>query len=198
MLENKKRLFIDFDGVIGNTAKRICDLYNYDFIYSSYPKANWEDIKTWNFDECTGMTKELMEVYFNSPRFFERLEFMPFAKPVIAMMKNCYDIVIVSKGSPANLTSKREWVRDNIGAKFIGIGEGMSKSKVDMAGGIFVDDRKDNLEESNADVKILFGRSYPWNEGWTGEHIKDWQDFLFKYKHISLEEKNRRDAIDSN
>ncbi len=198
MLEDKKRLFIDFDGVIVNTIKRICDLYNYDFVCYPSPKVNWKDIKTLNFDECTGMTKELMNIYFDSPRFFEELEFMPFAELVIKMMKNCYEIVIVSKGFSANLLLKSEWVHENIGAKFIGIGEDISKSEVDMAGGIFIDDKKDNLEESNADVKILFGRSYPWNEGWTGEHIKDWQDFLFKYKHISLEEKNRRDAIGSN
>lgn len=198
MLEDKKKLFIDFDGVIVNTVKRICDLYNYDFIYSSYPKVNWKDVKTWNFDECIGMTKELMNVYFNSPRFFEELEFMPFAKPVIEMMKNCYEIVIVSKGFSANLASKEKWIQDNIRVDFIGINEDMSKNKVYMAGGIFIDDRRDNLEESNADVKILFGESYPWNEGWTGEHIKDWQDFLFKYKHVSLAEKNRRDTIGSN
>ena len=47
-----------------------------------------------------------------------------------------------------------------------------------MSGAIFIDDIKENLETSNAAIKILFGDDYDWNAGWDQCRCYDWIDVL--------------------
>lgn len=37
-------------------------------------------------------------------------------------------------------------------------------------------DVQSNLDTTNADRKILFGRRYKWNESWDGEHSINWNE----------------------
>jgi len=52
----------------------------------------------------------------------------------------------------------------------------MDKSSINMQGAIFLDDTTDNLNSSNADIKICVGNKYPWNDKWDGIRCYNWTD----------------------
>ena len=161
-------LYIDFDGTIVNTIKKITSLYDEDFSSNkSYEKIDWSDVQTWDFSELKCATREDIDRYFSSKRFFDHLEFMDNAMEVIGSIEGLFQICIVSIGSKENLENKKMWIEENIPhCQFIGVDETINNDKahIDMSDGIFIDDSLHNLETSNAAVKIVFGDKYPWNE----------------------------------
>lgn len=181
----KPKLYLDIDGVIINTIKCIVSLYNQDFYYyKNFQRIDPEDIKTYDFSECKCATKEYINTYFNTKRFFDNVEFMDNAKEIIYMLNNFYNIILVSHGFSPNLKAKEEWVNYNFPfVKFIGVNlkQSNDKSSVDMSNGIFVDDKVANLISSNAKEKIIFGEEYPWNTKDNGyKRYKTWIK-LYKY-----------------
>lgn len=177
-------IYCDLDGVVFDTIAAIVDLYNEDYCYyKDYKLVHWYDIETWNFEECTCATYTDINNYFNQPRFFDTLEYMPFADIVIPKLANHYKIVFVSSGHQPNLAQKKELIRDIFPfAKFIGVNWDVNKDKshIDMSDGIFIDDSATNLITSNAEECICFGDEYEWNKKWNGKRISNWCD-LEKY-----------------
>lgn len=163
----KKNLYIDFDCTIVNSIKAIVSLYDEDFkYYSNYKKIDWEDIETWGFNELSVADPGYINSYFNQQRFFDKLEFMPDAEKILLELSNNFNIIIASHGAKPNLIAKEIWIKEHMPyAQFIGVDMNVyqDKSSIDMSGGIFIDDRGDNLDTSNAAVKICFGKMYPWN-----------------------------------
>lgn len=184
MNSNKQKLFLDFDGCIVNSIKAIVDLYNEDFcFYENYRLVKWWDINTWNFTECNCADLNYINQYFNQQRFFDRLEFMPWAKEVITILEKIYDITIVSHGYSPNLILKQFWIKSHFPSiKFIGINlaKYIDKSCVDMSGSTFIDDNIKNFVNCNADHKICFGEEYSWNDDWQGERLVNWCDVYRK------------------
>lgn len=176
----KKKLFVDFDGVLSNTIKTICMLYDDDFqYYRDYKRVDWSEIETWDFTELNCANREYIDKYFNQPRFFRNIECMPWAKETMNKLSGLYDITIVSMGYRPNLIGKQKWVNDNFSdCDFIGVNfkEYDDKSHIDMSDGIFIDDSAKNLETSNAGLKICFGDEYEWNKDWTGIRCANWCD----------------------
>ncbi len=161
-------LYVDFDCTIVNSIKAIVSLYDEDFkYYPNYKKIDWKDINTWGFSELSAADPGYINSYFNQQRFFDKLEFMPDADKILIELSNYYNIVIVSHGRKPNLKAKEIWIKENMPyAKFIGVDMDKypDKRNIDMSGRIFIDDRGDNLETSNAAIKICYGRVYSWNE----------------------------------
>jgi 5'(3')-deoxyribonucleotidase len=182
----KRDLFVDFDGTICNTIKAIVELYNEDFkYYKKFKPLEWYQINTWDFLECKCAKPEYINMYFNQPRFYERLEFMESAKEVLDKLKEKFNIHIVSMGYSPNLKGKELWIKENIPyADFIGVNfkEHDDKAHVIMGvDSILIDDSAVNLETSNADIKICYGDIYPWNENYQGIRKFNWTeiyDFL--------------------
>lgn len=177
------------DGVIGDSITAITSLYNEDFqYYKNFKKIHAYEINTYDFEECNCATKEQINHYFKTPRFFEILEFMPYVKEVIEKLKSSYDITIVTMGNPENYIGKQLWISENLpGTKMICVDmkEHNDKSHIDMSDGIFIDDMSKNLITSNAKEKILFGDKYSWNEDWEGTRLYNWVDiknYLIKEK----------------
>lgn len=197
VLHNMKPiLYLDYDGVIVNTIKQIVKMYNDDFcLYPDYTIVDWEDIKSWDFEECTCASKEYLNSYFNQPRFFTEVEWMPGCLPMIQFLSTLYTIKIVTMGNEANFKGKKYWFTqhnyryhsfDDI--IFIPMDEYKDKSHIDMSGGIFVDDSANNLITSNADLKICYGKKYPWNEGWKGKRCEDWielYNIIIRYREVN-------------
>lgn len=181
---NKRTLFLDFDGVIANSILAIVKLYNEDFSeYDGFRKVDWSEIKTWNFNELTLADRKYIDCYFNQPRFFQTVEFMPFAKLALEKISQYYDITIVSNGNTPNLRLKEQWCHDNmLYAEFIGIdlGKFPNKSHINMnyVDSVFIDDLSENLRRSNAVTKICFGDIYTWNEDWDGIRCESWHEVL--------------------
>lgn len=168
----KKNAFIDLDGVVLNTVKCINDLYNEDYCYfEKYKEIPWQDIKTWNFTELSAAKPEYIDMYFNQKRFFDKIEMFSYAEDMIEELNKNYNIIFVSHGFSPNLKLKEQWIEKNFPyAQFIGVNlkEHKDKSCVDMSGegNIFIDDKASNLESSNAEIKICFGKEYEWNKDW--------------------------------
>lgn len=184
--KNKPDLFIDFDGCITDTITSIVSMYNDDFqYYKNFEEINPDDIKTYGFEECNCASKEIINTYFNTKRFFDNLEFMPNALTVLSLLARDFNIKIVSHGFSPNLAAKRIWLEKYLPcAELIGINlkEHSDKKCVDMSGCIFIDDKVSNLDSSNAKHKIIFGKKYPWNEEENGyTRCENWVDL---YKEI--------------
>ena len=166
-------------GVIVDSISAITTLYNEDF--QAYPNFHYikpSEIHTWNFEECKCATSDVFDMYFNTPRFFDNLEFMNQADTFIWLLSYQFDFVIVSHGNYPNLQLKKKWIDRKLTlfindtkmfnqgvVDFIGVDfrEHVDKSHIDMSDGIFVEDTYDNLVTSNAKHKIVFGEPYPWN-----------------------------------
>lgn len=172
-LDKKKTIFCDMDCTLFNTIAAIVFLYDEDFkYYSDYEKVHWIDVKSWDFAELKVATKEQINTYFNTQRFFDTVEMYANAKEVLDELSKEYNIVFVSHGFSPNLRAKEVWIKEHFPyAKFIGVNlkEHKDKSCVDMNGGIFIDDRADNLKSSNAEVKVCFGDDYKWNEDFNSD-----------------------------
>lgn len=189
---NKRTVFLDYDGVIVNTISAITSLYNKDFVaYDGFEPKDWEKIRTWEFTELNCATPEYIDEYFNQPRFFEEVEYMPFAKLVLSKICEFCEITVVSSGNTPNLRLKEEWVKQNMPyASFIGVNmkQYSDKSHIDMGfvNSVFIDDLSENLRKSNASMKICFGGIYPWNSDWDGMRCLSWMDVL-DYLQLGVE-----------
>lgn len=181
-IRSKKRIFIDWDNCISDTILTVVSLYNED--YSAYPDFKFiypHQIETWGFEELKLAKREYINMYFNQPRFFEKFNYMDNAKEVLDILKDHFDITVVSSGNPPNLKLKDKWVKENMPyARFEGVDRNIYKDKshVDMTGEVFIDDYDLNLETSNAATKICFGDTYSWNENWGGIRCFNWYDVL--------------------
>lgn len=179
-MSKKKRLYVDFDGVIVNTIANIVSMYNEDFkYYENFKPIKWWKVNTWDFKECECATTEYINTYFNQPRFFERLTYIDWAKETLDELKDDYEITIVSSGFSPNLRAKEIWIKENLPyCKFIGVNlkEHKDKSHIDMSDGIFLDDSVNNLATSNAMINICFGDIYSWNGKWEEFRCNNWID----------------------
>lgn len=176
----KKKLFLDADGTIVNLIKAVTDIYHEDYHnHPNYKRVEWFEIETWGFEELTLTTKKNVYKYFEDERLFNRLEFLENANVVLDRLSLAFDIYVVTMGSTKNLELKEKWFKENLPyAKFIGCDTNQYrfKSHIDMSDGIFIDDRADNLENSNATVNIVYGDIYEWNCRWEGMRCWNWCD----------------------
>lgn len=186
MDKNKIKVYIDYDGTIVNTIRCIVELYKEDFCaYSDYENIDWSEINSWGFNELKAATPEYINHYFNQPRFFNKVSWMPWAKETLDKINKIADITIVSGGYSPNLRLKEKWVEHHMPyAKFIGVNfkQYSDKSHIDMSDGIFIDDDIKNLSTSNASINICFGDVYPWNEEWDGIRCANWCDVWRMFK----------------
>lgn len=180
MRNNIKTLYVDFDGTLVATIDAIVELYNEDFkYYKDFHYVNWWTVDTWGFEECNCAPPGYIDLYFNQPRFFEKLHFMPWAERVINELSKYYTIKIVSHGYSPNLRLKEIWIKDRLSnVEFIGVNlkEYSDKSHINMSDGLFIDDSAKNLITSNAKENICFGDICSWNKDWTGKRMGNWAD----------------------
>lgn len=185
-MDEKIKLFIDYDGVIANTIKTITSLYKEDFCeYENYREVDWSEISSWDFDELECAGRDYINHYFCQPRFFEKIEWMPWAKETLIKLNDVCDITIVSCGETPNLKLKEKWINENLPfCKFVGVNfaEYKDKSHINMSTGVFIDDSVNNLSTSNASIRVCFGDKYPWNEQWDGIRCYNWCDVWKMFK----------------
>lgn len=176
----KKKIYVDFDGVIVNSINTVTDIYNEDFKYfNNFKRVDWRNVFHWDFRELKHSDREYINLLFTQPRFFRRLEFMDGARKVLDRLSEKYEIIVVSMGVKPNLRAKKDWIKWKMPyAEFIGVNylEHYNKEHIDMSDSIlFIDDSVANLG-TNAPNVAVFGTVYPWNEVWDGERCLTWDD----------------------
>ena len=185
----KPKLYVDFDQTIVDSVEAIVSMYNEDYsAYKEYEYVDPKDIKTWEFKECQCASPEIIDTYFCTPRFFERLKFLENTNSLLWLLSYKFNIIIVSHGHYPNLKLKKEWIKEHLSfATFVGVDMDKypDKSHVDMSNAIFVDDLSGNLFSSNAKYKILFGE-YSWEDNYLGftrcvDWIELYQQIIFIY-----------------
>ena len=177
----KKTLFLDLDSTISDTNYAFCQYYNDHYRYvKGFKPADSNKLTEWNFTDICPLAVDDVQNIFGKKELFDRLEFFPNAYETLKELSDKYNIVIVSIGTYANIHYKSMWIKENLPFIHESIllckdkGAKMGKSTVNMQGGIFIDDIKANLDSTNADRKILYGKKYRWNQDWEGEHCLDW------------------------
>ncbi|HHU98111.1 MAG TPA: hypothetical protein GXX67_12770 [Petrimonas sp.] len=195
-MSNKRRLFVDFDLTLVDSIKAYADTYNIMFKdHPDFTPADPKMITEYDFScICPLLTnKEDKKAMWNNPVFFDVLQFIDNdTLPVLKRLHEKYELIICTIGTPSNLALKALWLKDNLPFidNYILINNGnceMSKSIVNMRGAIQIDDIPSNLE-GNSEIKILFGKEYPWNRGWYGERCLNWKSVE---KRLLFAEKDR-------
>lgn len=176
------RIIIDLDGTTFQTIRTIVNLYNDDFkYYSKFKPVDWHNVKTWDFEELELASMDYINHYFNQPRFFREVVFMDDAIEVIERLhQRGYEIIFCSMCYSPNGRGKELFLKGIFPyAKFINVNikEYPDKSHIDMTNAIFIDDDGNNLETSNAAIKVCFGEILPWNENYDGDRCYSWLDF---------------------
>lgn len=182
------KLYIDFDGTIVNSSKRLIEMLNEKTGLS----VGYKDrMNYWVHDKYPNVSREEVLDIFRSPLFFENLE--------IFDGFDFSNFTIVTIGTKENLELKEIWCKENLNPHtFIGLQKtDTGKKEIDMSDGIFIDDLTENLRSCNAKHKILFA---PWATTWNeiGEHDNDlliaesWEEAK---KHISAISNNKGEKL---
>ena len=166
---NRTNLYIDFDDVIATTSKNFVEYTSSLFDV----EANYDKLADWNFRNLFPfLTREKMYEIFESEEFINSLTPNKGVKKYLQELSRFCNLNIVTFGTKENLKYKYSYVTDNFVVEspicFVGIEEEKHKTKsvVDMADGVFIDDRVDNLLSTNAKIKILLKnyRDFEWNQ----------------------------------
>lgn len=173
--EKANKVFLDADGVLLATNEAMTKILNrrYDKDYTG------ADVMDWNYTDLYPTCSEEVEEIFNSAELFRNITFVKGARKYLTKYKE--KIIIVTKSDFRNYLHKRLWF-NNHGFKdvpIIPLGLNMSKSLINMKGGLFIDDCAYNLKESNATYKLMFmeyndGKERSWQKGYKGGKITEW------------------------
>ena len=177
---SKPTIYLDMDNVVFDTVETIKIMYDEDFrLFDDYYEVPLNQLTSYDFQELNLLTRRQLALYFSSGRFFDLVGCVDGAELSIASLNGFYKypVTFVSIGTPENIRGKQIWVDEfnqnfQTDVKFIGV-DAPDKSSIDMNGGILVDDVVQNLESSNAAVKICFSE-YGWNKDWQGLRATNW------------------------
>lgn len=159
----KQSIYIDVDDVILESSDAILSLLNQK--YSISPPKQKIHIKDYELKSIKkGLTKKEINNLFESPEFWEKVQFNPIFLHWLQDKDflEKYNWVLLTKGTHKNLALKYDKLKNLFikqGLKdyfsYIGIPCEEKKSKLRMVNGIQIDDNLENLKDSDAQIKIL-------------------------------------------
>lgn len=171
---NKQTVFLDVDDVILRSSDAMIELLNEKYRRPlGLEDRTHDDLKDWGYYSIyNGPERKenpnLVEKLFDSDCFWNIVKFHSGFEKLCENSRiiNGYNWIFVTKGNDRNLEHKEKFLFNNPkspiyfrnhGSKFSYYGLQLKecKSWVDMKNGIQVDDRLDNLQVTNASVKIL-------------------------------------------
>ena len=193
--ENKITLYMDADDTILDSSKAIISILNQKYAIS--PPKTVNDMMDWSYRSIYKhiTPNEVQEIY-SSDEFFEKVEVNKEFLRFYQQNREKFNIVVVTKGTKANIEKKKIYLESVFGDNFEYIGMvfkndadgntimSYDKSSVNMRNGIQIDDRTDALEQTNANIKILLknDKDRYWNRDY--ENIKNlyvannWSDVI--------------------
>jgi 5'(3')-deoxyribonucleotidase len=185
----KAKMFIDMDSTSINSIQAFCDTYNELYInHPDFVPADPDAVITWNAKEQIPLCKDINEL-FSHPLFFEFARPMDeWTIPVLEELSKTYELIICTIGVPENISRKAKYIAKWFPMIKESILMMQSDCKMDKRivrmrsdtfnerSNVFIDDVASNLESSDADIKICFGKKYAWNADWKGYRAKTWKD----------------------
>lgn len=180
----KRRLFLDLDNTLWSYTKAFCDTYNQ--IYPNKESLDWMKVRKYNFS-CVAptMTQEEKWNVMGHPLLSKKLKenYYDDVVKIVNEIAEETDVTIVSLCGANTVQRKLEEIKRTFPkVGFIPIIYGtnlkMDKSHINMANGIFLDDRSDMLRQSNADFKIVvdyMDNAVEWNSDWDGKKFTRWR-----------------------
>jgi 5'(3')-deoxyribonucleotidase len=182
----KQKLFLDFDSTITDSITAFTKVYTQRYKNTEgFIEPNPSLLKQWNFNDICPLL-QLNEVgdIFSSKDFFVHLKPFTNAINVLEKHKDNYEMYIVTIGSLKNLSHKANYIAEHFHMIHNTIllnnqGGVMNKSIVNMKGtdelpSIFIDDHGSCIESSNANIKLIYGKTYDWNKDTEGIRCSDW------------------------
>lgn len=181
---SKRKLFIDYDLTIVDSIAAFAKTYNsYYGHHDRFIPADPDKITSYDFKCICPLIEnnDMKMAMWESELFFEFVDFIDSdTLPVLEKLNDAYELIICSIGTPKNIALKSFWLERHLPFinNYILINNGnceMNKSIVNMHGAIQIDDIPSNLE-GNSELKILFGKEFPWNRGWYGKRCENWKE----------------------
>ena len=179
----KKKIIFDFDGVIINVEKPFCETYNE--IYKDHPDfvfADWENNTRWSLKDVCPLVKDYREI-FDSTEFVFKWDFYDeYTEDVLRSLAEDYELVVCTCGTSMNIATKSLWIKHqlpfvkNAILLYNETYKPSDKGIVDMTGALFIDDRASNLEDSNAEHKICFGKELDTNKDTSFIRVYDFKE----------------------
>ena len=171
------------DSCIIDSVTAYCNAYNEIHRFNAnFIPADPSKNEHWDFRIQCPLEKNPTKI-FGHPMFFQLVKFMPNAENIIKELCEKRQVIICSLGTYHNISNKALWIKYNMpyikdAILLTNQGIKMDKGIVNMGyeGSVFIDDVKSNLDSSNAERKILFGKRFSWNSEFTGEWCKDWTE----------------------
>lgn len=159
------KVFVDFDDTLVKSRKSIVKCIN-DMFHLSRTE---DDVTDWGFRSLKGdLTKKELEGLFESDAFWNNVEFYEGAIDTLAG----HDVYLCTVGTTENLRRKSQFLSEHslpYHEAFVNSDRGQTmkdKKMFDMAGAIQIGDTWQELEQTNASIKILFKdyRDYSWQQ----------------------------------
>lgn len=185
----EKILYLDFDGTVVNSKKRMSEIYNRYYLSEHDSPIDYKNITTWS----AGISdRDIVEDIFGHPEFHnDELEIFEDAIETLSNLKrNGWKIILYTKGIMSNIHFKAGYCEEKLGHLLDGwIFTGsenvpMGKSMYDMSPQnkgditILLDDHIENLDNSGALYNIcakLCGLDEEWNRDWYERAITHWK-----------------------
>lgn len=191
-------IYLDFDNTIVESNKKVIEILN-----KRYNQSKTEDdLKDYGFNSIHKISEEEKLGIFDSDEFFTNLQFKPHIIDIINRHFNDFNWVITTKGTKTNLEKKFAWLDEHWPFQMERVGitsDNLSKSMVNMANGIQIDDVTAALD-TKAAVKILYKdyNNFCWQQIEPGSDIivvNSWEeidgilDFYSKFDIKTLEKR---------
>jgi 5'(3')-deoxyribonucleotidase len=173
--EKADKIYLDLDGTLLASNEAMCKLLNRRYGLNH----TGDEVTDWNYTNLYPTNAEEVEALYDSADFFRNVTFIKGARKYLTKYRK--KIIIVTKASFKNYCHKKIFLR-NAGfgdIPIIPLGLNMSKSLINMKGGLFIDDCTYNLKESNATYKLMFmeyddGKDREWQRNWKRGKITEW------------------------
>ncbi len=177
VIDTRKMLYVDYDGVIYDTITALAELYNEDFkYYEDFQPASVSNLHKYDMsDMCPLATHEQIIHYFSTAHLYNNYHARLLNSNIVnALTKMGYTLTCVTIGTIANLRIKQQWLNQLSLQNLVGFNENTEdKSEFDMSDGILIDDSWKNLVTSNAKYKIHFGTTKDWDKEFEAMAITD-------------------------
>lgn len=179
-----QRFIIDIDDTTWNSSEIIIDMINQKYNTGK----TFKDLKEYDYKSIyKDITKEELYRFFESDYFFENVKFQEGFLDLCNKFNEYFSFEFLTKGNLNTFRKKYLWLNEyfKYDFGFYGISKHeQHKGKFDLSNSVIIDDLIYNLEESNAEIKILITNGIQTNYNQTSINsdiykVNDWHEISY-------------------